>query len=327
MFASLITKILDVVILVMMPPLLPGIINRVKAWFAGRKGPPLLQTYFDLRRLIGKQSVISSATTWVFPAGPFIVLGMVVTAGLLMPLGPAQAPIHFEGDLILLVYLLGAARFFTALAAMDTGSSFEGMGAAREIAFAVIAEPALFMVLLVLVTAGWQSSGVSAVHSAAGGLSGYLSLSTLLLPSAHAVVSGRMQAALILSAVALFIILLAECGRIPVDDPNTHLELTMRHEVMILDNSGRLLAAQTYASSMKLLILSALLVHLLLPRNTGLTDLSVSAWILCLLGMVLTVGIVGIVESFMARLRLKLIPMLLASAFLLGGFAFLLLIG
>ena len=325
MLSHLLTIAFEILLLILAPPLLPGIINRTKAWLAGRRGPPVLQTYYDLRRLWAKKPVISNTTTWLFVAAPWLTLGAILLAGLLVPLGPGAAPIHFTGDLILFVYLLSLARFFTTLAALDTGSSFEGMGVAREIAFAVFSEPALFLVLLVLVkVAGSIATGAApALSSPLAGLS----LSILLFPAGHGLISARAMAAMVLCAMGLFVVLIAECGRIPVDDPNTHLELTMIHEVMILDNSGPLLAAQIYGSSLKMLILAALLVHILVPLDRGLNGEFTQLWVLMLIGLPITGVIVGIVESTMARLRMKSVPTLLAVASLLGAFGFLLLVG
>ncbi len=135
-----------------MPPLLLGVINKTKAWFAGRRGPPLLQPYYDLAQLLRKGMVISTTTTWIFRAGPVVTLARVLLAGLLVPFGGFDAPIRFTGDLILFAYLLALGRFFTTAAALDTGSAFEGMGAAREVTFACLSEPALFFAFLVLAT-------------------------------------------------------------------------------------------------------------------------------------------------------------------------------
>ena len=297
---------LQVALLALLPPLLLGIINKTKAGFAGRRGPPVLQGYYDLLRLMKKKVVISSTTTWVFLAAPLVSVVSVVLAGLMVPLGPTAAPIHFTGDLIMFAYLLALGRFFTTLAALDTGSSFEGMGAAREFTFACFSEPALFLALLVLVK-----------------LSGALSLSAMLLPASHVRIGSTASAALVLIAVSLFVVLLAETSRIPVDDPNTHLELTMIHEVMVLDNSGPLLGAQIYASSLKLLILAAFLLHIVLPLNPALVGRD---WGLMLVGLLVVAGIIGSVESLMARLQLRFVPTLLVAACLLSGFGFLLIL-
>src|SRR6266545_5288469 len=220
-----------------LPPLLLGVVNRVKSLFAGRKGPPLWQLYADLRRLARKGAVYSRTTTWVFRAGPVVGLAAVVTAGLLMAFGGAPAALSFGGDFVLFAYLLGLARFATVLAALDTGSAFEGMGAAREVTFSSLAEPALFLCLVTLARA-----------------TGSISLSGMLgpaLPDAW----GHAAPALLLAAIAVFVVALAENARIPVDDPNTHLELTMIHEVMVLDHSGPDLALILYGASLKLFLL------------------------------------------------------------------------
>ena len=303
---TLIAISLQVVLLALLPPLLLGIINKTKAWFAGRRGPPLLQVYYDLLRLMKKNVVISSTTTWVFLAAPLVSVISVLLAGLMVPLGPMAAPIHFTGDLIMFAYLLALGRFFTTLAALDTGSSFEGMGAAREVTFACFSEPALFLVLLVLVK-----------------LSGTLSLSAMLLSASHVLIGSTASAALVLAAVSLFVVLLAETSRIPIDDPNTHLELTMIHEVMVLDNSGPLLGAQIYASSVKLLILAAFLLHVVLPLDPALIGRD---WAIMLAGLVAVAVIIGAVESLMARLQLRFVPTLLVAACLFSGFGFLLIL-
>jgi formate hydrogenlyase subunit 4 len=211
---------IHVLLVVAMPPLLLGVIGKTKAAFAGRIGAPLLQPYYDLIKLWQKGSVFSGTTTWVFRAGPVVAAAATVLASFLVPLGSEAAPLSFPGDFILLAYLLGLGRFFLASAALDTGSSFEGMGAAREVTFACLAEPVLFFGLLVLAK-----------------LSGALSLSAMLggpLPSDWK----SSGASLLLVLVSWFILLLAENARIPFDDPNTHLELTMIHEVMVLDHGG-----------------------------------------------------------------------------------------
>src|SRR5216684_4250912 len=215
---TIIHNTVHVLLALTMPPLLLGVIAKTKALFAGRVGPPLLQPYFDLIKLFQKGSVFSTTTTWVFRAGPVVGLATALLAALLVPFADSSAPISFTGDLILLAYLLGLGRFFTASAALDTGSAFEGMGAAREVTFACLAEPALFLGLLVLAK-----------------LSGSLSL-TGMLQSPIASQWSLAGAALVLVFVSWFVVLLAENARIPFDDPNTHLELTMIHEVMVLDH-------------------------------------------------------------------------------------------
>ena len=296
--------IIHLLLLLAMPPLLLGVINRIKAWFAGRTGPPLLQPYYDLIRLLRKEMVVSSTTTWVFRVGPVVTLAAVMLAGLLVPLGRFDAPVGFTGDLVLFAYLFALGRFFTTTAAMDTGSSFEGMGASREVTFACFSEPALFLAFLVLAK-----------------LSGSLSLTPMLHAPLAIPIPGMPTAALALVAAGLFVVLLAENSRIPVDDPNTHLELTMIHEVMVLDHSGPLLGAILYGAAVKLFVLSAFVLHILLPFQTGQ---AVADWALFVAGMLAIAAIVGVVESVMARLQLRHVPTLLVAAFLLCGFGFLL---
>ncbi|ABC83422.1 Respiratory-chain NADH dehydrogenase, subunit 1 [Anaeromyxobacter dehalogenans 2CP-C] len=295
---------LHVVALLVLPPLLLGVINRVKSIVGGRRGPPLLQPYLDLAKLLRKGAVYSRTTTWVFRAGPVIGLAATASAGVLLSMGGAPAPIAFAGDFVLFAYLLGLGRFFTALAALDTGSSFEGMGAAREVTFASLAEPALFLCLLVLARA-----------------TGSLSLSGMLGPDLDAAWSSAAPG-LLLAAIGLFVVALAECSRIPVDDPNTHLELTMIHEVMVLDHGGPDLALILYGAAMKLFLFGALLSRLVLGHGAG----ALASEALFLLGVLAFAVAVGVVESVMARLRIVRVPQLLVGASVLSAFALVLLL-
>ena len=283
-------------------PLLLGIINRTKALFAGRRGQPFLQTYFDLWKLLHKGAVYSRTTTWLFRAGPMLGLSAVLMAVTLVPLGNFPALIAFPADFFLFACLLGLMRFFTVLAALDTGSSFEGMGASREVFFSALAEPAL---LVALATLARQA--------------GSLSLSTIFsqVSGAHWLAAGPVMA---LVLIALMIVLLAENSRIPVDDPNTHLELTMIHEVMVLDHGGPDFAFILYGAALKLWVLSALVVGMVVP-DTGTLWLNL---VLSVGGMFLVAVIVGVVESMMARLRLLIVPQLLVGAGALAAMAFLL---
>lgn len=290
----------DVAALLLVPPLLIGVINRVKARFAGRSGPPLLQPWHDLRRLGRKDMVISRTTTWIFRAAPVVTLVATVFAGLLVPLGPGGAPLGFEGDLVLFAYLFALGRFFTTAAALDTGSPFEGMGAAREITYACLAEPAVFFALLCLVR-----------------LSGSLSLGEMLAAGA-----GTHAASLVLCVFGLFLVLLLECSRVPFDDPNTHLELTMVHEVMVLDHSGPLLGVILYGAAMKLFVLGTLVVRVALPA--GLEPWAARG--LTLLGLFGVAITVGVLESVTARVRLRKVPNLVAGAALLTAFGFALMV-
>ena len=283
-------------------PLLPGIINRTKAIFAGRRGQPFLQTYFDLWKLLHKGAVYSRTTTWIFRAGPMIGLAAVMTASAMMPLGNVPALIAFPADFLLFAGLLGLMRFFTVLAALDTGSAFEGMGASREVFFSALAEPALFVALATLARQA-----------------GNLSLSTMLgqVSGGHWPAPGPVMA---LVFIALMILLLAENARIPVDDPNTHLELTMIHEVMVLDHGGPDFAFILYGAALKLWLFGALVVGMIVPE-TGTLWLNL---VLAVGGMFAVAVVVGVVESVMARLRLLIVPQLLVGAGALAAMAFLL---
>lgn len=274
-------------------PLLLGVINRVKAFFAGRRGQPLLQPYYDLWRLLHKGAVYSTASSWVFRAAPVAGLAALLAAACIVPLAGVRNLFSFSGDLILAAYLFGLMRFLLVLGALDTGSSFEGMGASREVHFSALAEPALFIALAALAR---QTSSLS--------LSGIFSSITPEFWTAH-------SAALLLVSAALAIVLLAENARIPVDDPNTHLELTMIHEVMVLDNSGPDFAFILYGSALKLWLYAALLVGTVLPLGTlpPAAAVAVSA-----AAVFLTAVFIGVVESSMARLRLLRVPHLLFTA-------------
>lgn len=287
------TIFLNLVFALFFSPLLFGIINRTKAFFAGRKGQPICQLYYDLGKLLQKGAVYSRTTTWIFRAGPLVGLAALLVAMTLVPYGGSCAFLAFNGDLILFIYLLALVRFFTVLAALDTGSSFEGMGASREVQFAVLAEPALFLSLAVLVRQ-----------------TGQLSLSGIYLNFTFETwtMAGPILA---LVAGALLVIFLAENARIPVDDPNTHLELTMIHEVMALDHGGVDLAIIFYSAALKFWLLGSLLVGLVLPLRTGIPFMDMMIF---LIGMMILAVTVGVIESVMARVRFLKVPHLLVGA-------------
>jgi formate hydrogenlyase subunit 4 len=281
--------IIQPVLAFVLAPLLLGIINRTKAIFAGRRGQPLLQVYYDLWKLLHKGVVYSRSTSWIFRAAPIIGLAAVSVATLIVPLGHLSAPLAFEGDLILLAYIFALMRFFIVIGALDTASSFEGMGASREVTFSALAEPAL---LLSLMAVARQSGSISLSDMFAG-----ISAQTW----------NQHSAPLLFAGAAMVIVLLAENARIPVDDPNTHLELTMIHEVMVLDNSGPDFAFILYAAALKLWVLSSLLVGVLLPMQNPNVGFAVAALFAIAIA-------IGIIESCMARLRLVRVPLLLMAA-------------
>lgn len=293
-----------VILVLVLPPFLLGVITKTKAAVAGRVGAPLLQPYHDIIKLLRKGSVLSRTTTWVFQAGPVVGLATAILAALLVPIGGHAAPVSFEGDVVLFAYLFGLGRFFTVLAALDTGSAFEGMGGAREVTFSCLAEPALFFALLVLVR-----------------LSGSFSLTGMMGPSL-AVSWSHAAASLVAVVVSLLIVLLAENSRIPFDDPNTHLELTMIHEVMVLDHGGPALGMILYGAAIKLFVMGAVVVRIAVPYD-GADPWSGRAVFVG--GMLFLAVAVGVVESVMARLRLLQVPSLLVAACVLSAFGIVLL--
>jgi len=230
----------------LLAPVLSGVIVKTKAAFAGRRGAPLFQQYHDLAQLLRKGQVISGTTTFVFRIAPTLVLVITVAAAALVAPSIASARWGFQGDFVFLLCLLGLARFLTVSSALDTGSSFEGMGASREVLYSALSAPALLICFGVLARV---SGGMSLGGMYDGlGYGEWLSAGT----------------ALCLVAVSFFIVMLAENSRIPFDDPNTHLELTMVHEVMVLDNSGPDFAMITYGAALKLWVFGSLIVNLLL---------------------------------------------------------------
>jgi formate hydrogenlyase subunit 4 len=287
----------ELLLALLLAPLQLGLIRRVKARFAGRTGPPLVQAYLDLWKLLHKSAVYSRTTTWLFRSGPVLSLACTIGALSLVPLASLGSSLAFPGDLVLVVYLLALGRFASVLAALDTGSSFEGMGASREASFAALAEPGLLLCLasLARITGDWSLSGVYAG----------------LTPAAWLASSG----VLVLVALALFGVLLVENARIPFDDPTTHLELTMIHEVMALDHGGPDLAAIELGSLLRLWLFSALLAGLVVPLRTGEVWIDAAAQLAGMAGIAVAIGCV---ESSLARFRLLRIPQILLAIMLLA---------
>ena len=282
-----------VAITLLMPVLMVGLINRTKAWWGGRKGPRLLQSGWDLLRLLGKRPVVSTVSTPLFRAGPWVVLSASLLAAQIAPLLGPLAPLQFPHDFVALAYLLGFARLFLMLSAMDVGSSFEGMGSAREASFTAYIEPALFL----LVGSALIGTGQT---SFAGLLGHWHASSNFVWLAAPAV-------------LVLLVLLQAEAARVPVDDPATHLELTMIHEVMILDHSGPELAAMQSGAAVKMTLYAGLIAAMVNPFDP-LTH-PVQAIAVTLLIVSLVAVVIGCIESLLARLRLRSVPnyLLLAS--------------
>ena len=275
-----------------MPILLVGIVNRTKSLWAGRKGPGLLQSGWDLLRLLRKRPVYSAVATPLFRAGAWVVLAAAVLAALIAPVLGSFAPLQFDHDFIVFAYTLGLARLFLMLSAMDVGSAFEGMGAAREASFSAFAEPALFLLI--------GAASIATGHTRFAGLIGHL----------HGAAAFPVLA--VPAVVVLFILLQTEASRGPVDDPLTHLELTMVHEAMVLDHSGPDLAAVQFAGALKLSTYAGLIAALLNPFDPAVAPLAAVTTALVMMALVAVA--VGFVESLSARLRLRLVPRYLMLA-------------
>ena len=280
-------------------PLLAMIITKVKAWFSGRKGPAWLQNYSTLLKLLKKIPVYSRSTTFIFRLGPVITLAGIIVALCLMPMAGRPPLISFSGDIFFLFYLLGLGRFFIISAAMDTASPFEGMGAAREALYGALAEATIFVVLILFER-----------------LQGGLSLSSYLSTQAGLGIWSNAGAATVLVVIALFMVLLTENSRLPVDDPTTHLELTMIHEVMVLDHSGPEFALIEAASWMKLFFYSAFIANLLCPLRESIFDFPFFVLLIITLYV-----LVGLIESIMARYKLNMVPKFILTSFALAFFA------
>ena len=275
-----------------MPVALVGVINRTKSWAVGRKGPRLLQSAYDLVRLLGKRPVVSHTASPLFRAGAYVALVCGVLAASISPIVGNFAPLQFDHDFIVVAYTLGFARIALMLCAMDVGSSFEGMGAAREASFSAYAEPALFLLI--------------GTACAATGMTSFAALIGTLHSTPH---YGLIVAPL---CVTLLILLQAEAARVPVDDPLTHLELTMIHEVMILDHSGPELAAMQFSAALKMTLYAGLIAALINPFSPTDDPLACA---LASLGLMLAVAlVVGIIESLSARLPMRWVTRYLSIA-------------
>lgn len=278
----MIMKLLNLIILLFVPFLMAGVIKKTKSFWGGRKGPSVMQPFYDFVKLLKKDFVISNTTSVIFKIAPVISLASVLFAGLFVPLAAGSAVVNIAAGIIIFAYTLSLGKFVSLIAAMDTGSSFEGMGASREACFTSIVEPAFFMIIASIML-----------------LSGNYTFDSLKIILANAGSYGVLIT--IFAVVVLFIMVLIEGSRVPVDDPATHLELTMIHEVMILDNSGSDLALFTWANGIKMLLISSLIANMIIP--SGISDwLSI---VLYLLIMFIISVLIGTVESGMARLRMS----------------------
>jgi len=293
----------QVLISLALAPLLIGWIRWLKARLQGRRGAPSWQPYFELRKLLGKEVVASESASWVFFFAPYAVFSSAVAVILLIPLFCVPLPFDSAGDLLMVVYLLLFGTFFLALGGLDPGGAFGGMGASREMTVAAIAEPTIALAVFSLA----QNAGSTNL--------GQIVVSTLGEPAS------ALSAGHVLAFAALFVVTLAETGRIPVDNPSTHLELTMIHEAMVLEHSGRHLALIEWASGLKLLIFFSLLSNLFVPWGVT-TKISVAPLLVALgiwmVKLALLAVVVAILETRLAKLRLFRVPELLSMSFVLA---------
>jgi formate hydrogenlyase subunit 4 len=306
MIEQILLVFFHLVLVLLLSPLITGFNRAFKARVQTRRGPSVIQPYRDLYKLLRKGMVIPDTASWIFTATPFVLFVTTLLASLLIPTISANAPLSLYGGVLAVVYLLALGRFFLALGGLDTGSSFGGLGSSREMTISAIAEPAL-MLAVFTVAIGAGSTNLSIVAQSALGQSW-----RFLAPSQ------------MLAFAALFVVLIAETGRIPVDNPATHLELTMIHEAMILEYSGPYLALIEWAASIKQLVLMTILVNVFFPFG-----LSVSwspgpilfSLVLFVVKLLLLSVVVAVVEVSNAKMRLFRVPELLAIAFVLGALA------
>jgi formate hydrogenlyase subunit 4 len=300
---GVILEIAQALLALLLAPGLVGCVRWVKARLQNRRGAPPWQPYYELKKLFGKEVIVSTNASWLFRFAPYLVFASTVAVTLFIPLIAVPLPLDPVGDLILVVYLLLVGTFFLSLAGLDPGTAFGGMGASREMTVAAIAEPTIAVAIFSLaVTAGSTNLGKIVVG-------------TLTNP-AVTTSPGHM-----LAFAALFIVTLAETGRLPVDNPSTHLELTMIHEAMILEYSGRYLALVEWASWLKLLIFFTLLSNLFVPWGLA-TVLTPAALAIALITLVLKLAVfaigVAFFETSIAKLRLFRVPELLGVSFVLA---------
>jgi formate hydrogenlyase subunit 4 len=294
---SLPLLVVQLALVLLLAPLLQGAIKGIKASCQNRRGPGLLQPSFDILKLLRRESVASEHASWIFHAAPYVYFGAYLAAATLVPLFYLHPPLEALGDAIVVVGLFALARFALALAALDTASNFGGMGMSRELAFAALVEPVLMLALFALAIPAGSTGLVAMVEG-------------------H-----RLGASLLLAFGALFVVAIAETGRIPIDNPDTHLELTMAHEGMVLEYSGRPLGLIFWGAQIKQLVVLSLIAALTAPWGIA-RELAPAALLVGLLAYLLKMAIFGmalaLVESSMPKLRVFRVPDLLGAASLLA---------
>jgi len=290
---------LQFLIIVLFSPLLNGIIKKIKATMQGRVGPGIFQPYYDLIRLFRKDMVVSAVASWIFKATPYIVMTSVIAASMLVPVITIKTPFGIIGDVIALIYILALGRFFMALAGLDTGTAFGGEGSSREMTVAILVEP---MMMLSIFTAAISAGSTNIARIAA--------TQSMLYSPSH-----------ILALAAFVVAVLAETGRIPVDNPDTHLELTMIHEGMLLEYSGKYLALMEWAHYIKQMLLFTITADIFFPagiaHSTEPYGLAVSSGVYILKMLFIAVSM-ALIESTRAKMRFFQLPSLLGGAFVLA---------
>jgi formate hydrogenlyase subunit 4 len=304
MIESIAITFIQAIVILVASPFMIGLIRKVKAYLQCRQGPNLLQPYFDMAKLFRKDVVASTNTSWIFTATPYILFASTLTATLLVPIFISQTPLNFAGDVIAVVYLLALGTFFLILAGLDAGSSFGGMGSSRVAIVAAMTEPAMILSIFAVGLTAGSTSLSTIVHKTA------LLRGVVTDPPPH-----------LMALAALFIVTLAETGRVPVDNPSTHLELTMIHEAMVLEYSGRYLALVEWASAMKLLLFMTLISNVFAPW--GIATEPDPVWMafgtaVWLIKISILAVFIGVVESMFAKIRLFRLTDFLGLAFILS---------
>ena len=292
----------QMVLVLALAPMLTGLVRKVKARLQRRRGASIVQPYRDLRRLLGKEVVLAREASWLFRAAPYVIFAATWAAAALVPTFAAGLLFSWSGDLIAIVALLGAARFIQATAALDAGTSFGGIGASREIMIAALAEPAMLMLVFAVAL-----------------VAGSTQLSTV---AEYMLARGSLRVSLAMALVGFVIVALAENARIPVDNPATHLELTMVHEAMVLEYSGRHLALIELAASLKLLLYVSLIACIFFPFGLSANHPEPLAYVTGVGAYLLKVVIAGTLlatfETSIAKMRVFRVPNLLGIALMLG---------
>jgi formate hydrogenlyase subunit 4 len=303
MIPDLLIQAAQMALVLLLAPLLTGLVRKVKARLQRRRGPPLLQPYRDLRRLIGKEVVLADNASWLFRVAPYMIFAVTWVAASLIPTFATGLMFSWSGDLIAIAALLGSARFMQALAGMDVGTSFGGIGSSREVMIASLAEPAMLMIVLTVAL-----------------IAGSTQLSTIA--DFMATAQAGLRVSLALALIAFVIVALAENARIPVDNPATHLELTMVHEAMVLEYSGRHLAMIDLAAFLKLLLYVSLIGCLFFPFGIAQSGAGPERYLFALMlwlaKLIVGGALLGVFEMTIAKMRVFRVPNFLGAAFMLG---------